>query len=93
MTKKKKLSYSRGDAVLQKNRPVGKGLSKGAMDKLGRKYERYTKQGVPRDLWDNELIMYEAYEVHGLSCPSSPVVQGLQQTEKRQQKDIPEGKD
>jgi hypothetical protein len=85
MTKKKKLSYSRGDAVLQKNRPVGKGLSKGAMDKLGRKYERYTKQGVPRDLWDNELIMYEAYEVHGLSCPSSPTLSNMQELSDKQE--------
>lgn len=74
---KEKLTFSRGDAVLNPNRKQAKGLSRGQMDKLARKYERYVEQGVPRNLWDNDLLAYEAYEVYGMACPSSPVAQTM----------------
>lgn len=60
----------------KKNRSVG--LSNGRLDKLARQYKLYVEHKVPRGLWDRELLAYEAYEVHGLACPSSPSAASVQ---------------
>jgi hypothetical protein len=62
------------------NRKYSNGVSRGRLDKLERRYVDYRNKGVPRELWDNDLLAYEAYEVHGLACPSSPNASVLQET-------------
>lgn len=80
------MNYSRGDAVLRKDKPENKGLSHGAMDKLGRRVERLLKNKVPRELWTKGELAYEAFELQGLACPSSNALDSVQVTEKRKEK-------
>jgi hypothetical protein len=88
--KKHKFTYSRGDAVLQKNRPVAKGLSRGEMDKVDRRVNKRIENNVPFDLWDHEEQMFHVWYNTGEGCPSSVNAAMLQVTELRKRKDIPD---
>lgn len=88
----REIPYSRGDAVLQKNRRVPKGLTRGQMDKLDRKVNKRIADGVPFELWDHDEQMFHVWYNTGDGCPSSVSAAMLQVTETRKRKDIPDGK-
>lgn len=57
---------------------MGKGLSRGRLDKLGRRVQRKLDQGIKVEDMTRAEQMYLAYEVNGLACPSSQTLQKFQ---------------
>jgi hypothetical protein len=73
----------------KRERPVS-GYSKGRIDKIKREIERKIEKGVPafvsvegelgrKQVWEDDELQVQAYEVHGLACPSSPVLSDMQE--------------